>query len=309
MVPANSIAPSARALGRRVRAILDRRIRERPSGSAWTAVAMLLCIGIAAPVAAMQLVAADPPAPPATPPAPAASAAAPSPTAPSAAAAPAAPAAGGTVISVADAPLVPPIADEVLRGLLPQVPTIIAGATAGFDPEELEQAMREARRELSRSQRLTREQRREIERALRRAQQARTRVVIPHAQIETALRSAERARTVVIPHAEIEAAMVRVRTEVPRAIAVSMAHSADGMIHGADGMERGARNMEAQAERLQDRDYRERAIARARERGETVTHEDLLRAAEGLREGAEGMREGAREMRAAAERMRGRGHN
>ena len=38
MVPANSIAPSANALGRRVKAILDRRLRERPAGSVWTAV-------------------------------------------------------------------------------------------------------------------------------------------------------------------------------------------------------------------------------------------------------------------------------
>jgi hypothetical protein len=72
LVPANSIAPSARALGRRVRAILDDRSRRRPAGSAWTALAMLLCLGIGAPVAAMQLVAAPPPEPPAAPSAPSA---------------------------------------------------------------------------------------------------------------------------------------------------------------------------------------------------------------------------------------------
>jgi len=98
--------------------------------------------------------------------------------------------------------------------------------------------------------------------------------------------------------------MARVRTEVPRAIAVSMAHSADGMMRGAEGMERGAQNMEAEADRLQDRDYRERAIARARERGETVTHEQLIEAAHEMRDGARGMREGAREMREGARRMR-----
>ena len=76
-------------------------------------------------------------------------------------------------------------------------------------------------------------------------------------------------------------------------------------MQGAAGMERGAANMEAEADRLQDRDYRERQIARARERGETVSHEDLLRAAEGMRRGAVGMREGADDMREAAERMRG----
>jgi hypothetical protein len=61
LLPANSIAPSGHALGRRVKAVLDRSVRERPSGSAWTAAAILLCFGIAAPVAAMQLVAAQPP--------------------------------------------------------------------------------------------------------------------------------------------------------------------------------------------------------------------------------------------------------
>ena len=98
----------------------------------------------------------------------------------------------------------------------------------------------------------------------------------------------------------------RIQVDVPRAVAVSLAHSADGMLRGAEGMETGARQMEKSAQRLQDRDFREREIARARERGETVTHEQLLEAAEGLREGAEGMREGAREMREAAAGMRSR---
>ena len=302
MVPANSIAPSARALGRRVKAILDRSIRERPSGSAWTAVAMILCLAIATPVAAMQLVAADPPAPPAPP--AAVAAAPPAPAAPAAPGAPAAPSAPETI--VVSAPGIPPVADEVLRVVLPNVPTVIASAAAAIHPHEADEALREAQRELRRSGRLTREQRRQIERAIRDAQRARTRVVAPHAQIETAMREAQRVRTVAIPHAEIEAAMARVRTEVPQAIALSMAHSADGMVRGAEGMERGAQRMEESARQLHDRDYRERAIARARARGETVTHEQLLEAAEGLAEGAEGMREGAREMREAAERMRER---
>ena len=50
-LPAHSIAPKGSALGRRVKAILDRRIRERQSGSAWTAFAIVLCVAIAAPVA------------------------------------------------------------------------------------------------------------------------------------------------------------------------------------------------------------------------------------------------------------------
>ncbi len=310
LVPANSIAPSARALGRRVRAILDGRSRQRPSGSAWTAFAMLLCIAIATPVAAMQLVAADPPEPPAPSLAPAA------PTAPQPPASPAAPAAPrpgeSIVITVPDVPDVAPTVDEVLREVLPQVPMIVANATAAVHPEAIEEALRDAQREARRSGRLTREQRRQIEAAMREARRTRTRVVIPRAEIDRAIREAHAAHTrVVIPRAELEAAMRevrRVQVEVPRNIALAMAHNADGMIHGAEGMERGARNLEAVSDRLRDRDYRERAIARARERGETVTHEQLLEAAEGLREGAEGMREGAQNMREAAQRMR-RGHD
>ena len=93
-LPANSIAPSKSALGRRVRTILDGRLRERPSGSAWTALAVLMCIGIATPVAALELVEAEAPLPPRAPLAPVAPIAALPPAAvaavPSAPAAPAA---------------------------------------------------------------------------------------------------------------------------------------------------------------------------------------------------------------------------
>ena len=59
MVPANSMAPSAQALGRRVRAVLDRRIRERPSGSGLDRSGDAGLLRHAAPVAAMQFVAAE----------------------------------------------------------------------------------------------------------------------------------------------------------------------------------------------------------------------------------------------------------
>jgi hypothetical protein len=49
---------------------------------------------------------------------------------------------------------------------------------------------------------------------------------------------------------------------------------------------------------------RDQEIARAGERGETVTHEQLIEAGEVMRKGADEMREGAREMREAAARMR-----
>lgn len=68
-LPANSIAAS-HGLARRVRAVLDESRRDTPSGSAWTGAAMLLCIAVSAPIAALELVAPKPPSvptPPVTP--------------------------------------------------------------------------------------------------------------------------------------------------------------------------------------------------------------------------------------------------
>lgn len=285
MVPANSIAPSGSALGRRVRAVLDGRLRERPSGSAWTAVAMLTCLAIAAPVAAARLVAAEPPAAP-HPPAP--------PSAPNAPAVPAAPAApaehpvlGEILVSVPPIPDVAPVSREALAAVTPNIPVIVAGAAGAVHPEAMEEAMREARAELREAEAELRRNpidRRELEEAMREAAQARSRAhAVARRDIRLAMREAERAR---------------------QQARVSMRRGAEGMMRGAEGMERGARNMEEEARRLQDRDYRERQIARARARGETVTHEELLEAAEGLREGAEGMREGAEGMREGAREMR-----
>src|ERR1043165_6765944 len=80
MVAANSIAPKHSALGRRIRAILDR--TERPRGSAWTKIAALTCVAIATPIAAVQLVQAAQPAPEAPPTPPSALVAPPAPPAP-----------------------------------------------------------------------------------------------------------------------------------------------------------------------------------------------------------------------------------
>jgi beta-lactamase regulating signal transducer with metallopeptidase domain len=74
-IPANSIAPSAHALARRVRAILDARLRSTPSGSPWTVAAIGGCALFAVTLAVLQLipaVAQASEAPPAPPPAPAA---------------------------------------------------------------------------------------------------------------------------------------------------------------------------------------------------------------------------------------------
>ena len=69
-------------------------------------------------------------------------------------------------------------------------------------------------------------------------------------------------------------------------------------------MELSAARMLAQADRFRNRDYRESEIRRQAARGERVTHEELLEAAEEMEDGAREMQDGAREMREAAREMR-----
>ncbi|MEA3014643.1 MAG: hypothetical protein QOD42_3188 [Sphingomonadales bacterium] len=289
-IPANSIAPKQSALGKRIRAILDR--RERPQGSAWTKIAAILCVGIAAPVAAVQLVqAAQVPAAPGAPHAPAVP-----PTVPSTPALPRVPPPPPVALPDVSAEV-----NEVLAEVLPQIPQIVSSALASVDPEEIgrevEEALREAGPELDR---LSREDRVRVGREVRRA------LAEARVQVREAVR-VQRASAVEVAQAVREAQRA-VQAARP-AIAASMRAGASGMAQGAAGMEQGAQRMEQQAARFRDPAYREAEIARQRARGRNVTHEDLLQAAEGLREGAQGMREGAREMRAAAERMRDGRHD
>jgi len=295
LIPANSIAPSGSALARRVRAILDGRLRERPSGSAVTAFAAMLCIAVAAPVAAMQLVqAAQPPAPPQAPPAPEAPAAPDAPGAPRPPAAPHAPRPPAPPAEPGDLAEVGPAVREALAEVLPQIPQIVAEATAAVDPEEIQRSVDEALRDAQRDiGRMSHEDRERVNREVRRA--------VAHARVQLAQ----------VDRTRIEAAVREARQAAemaPRAIALSMASGAQGMVSGAAGMEAGARHMEEQAQRFRDRSYRERVIAREAARGHRVTHEQLIEAADGMEEGARGMREGAREMREAAQRMR-EGHS
>ena len=62
--------------------------------------------------------------------------------------------------------------------------------------------------------------------------------------------------------------------------------------------------MDQQARRFRDPAEQDRIIARERERGHTVTREELARAADGMQQGAERMRQSAETMRRSAERMR-----
>lgn len=293
-LPANSIAPKGSLLGRRVKAILDRRTRERPSGSALTRLAVLLCIIIAAPVAAMKLVQAaapDAPEAQAAPSAPHAPAAPAVPAAPGVPDAPEAPEPPADIADVPDIPDIAPIVNEALAAVLPQIPEIVASAMSAVDPEEIEREVEEALREAR--PHMNRADRGRVHREVRRA--------VQQARVQTVRARAEAARAVAAARPQIALAM----REAQRAARLGMAHGADGMARGAEGMERGAREMEETAQRLRtDPAYREQQIARARARGETVTHEQLIDAAAEMREGAQGMREGAREMREAAERMR-----
>lgn len=294
-LPANSIAPKQSALGRRIRAILDR--RERPQGSAWARIAALTCIAVATPVAAVQLVQAAQPAAPSAPLAPYAA-----PVAPLAPGAPPAPPA-----PVADLDIdIPDVSAEVhaaLAEVLPHIPAIVDSALASVDTADIDrqvqEALREAEPELRRLNGAERERvRSEIRRAMAQARagmvqarqgmaEARAQIRAQAPQIAVAMREAQRAAA----------------AAVPQAIAISMRSGAMGMAHGAEGMERGAQRMEAQARQFRDPAYREQQIARERARGHIVTHEELIEAAEGLQEGAQGMREGAREMREAARHM------
>ncbi|HTU11660.1 MAG TPA: M56 family metallopeptidase [Allosphingosinicella sp.] len=312
-LPANSIAPKQTALGRRIHAILDR--RERPRNSAWTKFAALACIGLAAPIAAVQLVQAAQPAPPEAPAAPAPVATVPAPprapAAPGAPGVPAAPVAPQAPLADLDID-VPNVSGEVhaaLAEVLPHIPEIVAASMAAVNPEEIERQVQEALRdadvEVRHMSRADRERvRAEVRRAMRQARESMARARVDMARVRT-----DMARVRVEMQAQAPRIALAVREAhraaaiAPRAIAISMRSGAAGMAHGAEGMERGAQRMEEQARRFRDRNWRDQEIARQRARGRTVTHEDLIEAAEGMDEGARGMREGAREMREAARRM------
>lgn len=287
-VPATSIAPGRHGLSRRVRAVLEERLRDRPAGTGIARLAMLLCVGVAAPVAALELVeAARPPVESSRPGSFAAVArdsATPAPAAPgepepaAQARAPGPPQDPGA----ADIPEMPDIeaaiapAMRTLDEVLPRVPVIVGQAMSALDSEQIAAAVAHAQ---SQGVRISRE---ELEARLA---EARARMPDPE-------RLRRRIEADVARHREV-------RVQVRHALADSRRH----MARGAEGMERGAAQMEEQARRFRNRDERERIIARERERGHTVTHEELLEAAEGMEEGARGMREGAREMRRGAQDM------
>lgn len=265
-LPANAIAAGEPGLSRRVKAILDGRVSRR-SGSAAAIAAMLGCAAFAAPVAALEFVPEAPEAP-AAPMAPAAPLAAPAPLAPESPAAPSAAAAPAMPSPSALAPLA--------AGPAPLAPLAALAArppAAARPPVALARAMRD--------------------RAARRTYVDEAAI---EAQVQAAVAEASRA---------VDAAAADIGPRVERAVAAALAKSSVGMEAGARRMEEGARRMRAEAAKLKSsKAFRDEQIRRHAARGERVTHEELLEAADDMAEGADDMIDGAREMREAAAEMR-----
>ena len=264
-LPANAIAAGEPGLSRRVKAILDGRVARR-SGSAAAVAAMLGCAAFAAPVAALEFVAgaAEVPAPPLAPVAP---------NAPNAliARAPTAPA--PLAPRAAPAPLAPLAPGEAAPAPLAPLPALAPVAVAAAMQAGPARAPRPPRPPL-------------VDGAL------------IEAEVERAVAEAMRA----VDIAEVSS---RAAGEAAAAVVAGMKHGAVGMEAGARSMEAGAERMRSEAAKLKgSRAYRDDVIRRNAARGERVTHEELLKAAEEMEDGAREMREGAREMREAAKDMR-----
>ncbi|MFL6857285.1 MAG: M56 family metallopeptidase [Allosphingosinicella sp.] len=279
-LPASAMADAP--LGRRVRAILERRLKVGAPDPRWVRGAMVLAACVAAPIAALKpvqaIVRAAPPAPaaPATPVAAPASAAAPAPV-PTAMAPPmvAAAAAAPQAPSATPIPPVPPAA--------PRAPRPLVGVV---DEEEIS-------RSVARAMAATHEAGEEGVRAATAAREVALRESGP------VDREAVRAATVAVADAARRAG-----AESRRALLVA----APGLRSGADGMERAARQMEQEAQRLGSADYRREQIAREAARGKTMTDQQLLDAIPKLHGGAQKLRHGADRLRQKADRMaRGEG--
>jgi beta-lactamase regulating signal transducer with metallopeptidase domain len=269
-VPANSIAPMRGGLARRVKAILEGKGAKVASGSRWTRMAMIGCVGFAAPVAALKLI-------PAAPPAPAA------PHAPAPAALVAAPLLALAAVQAPQAPArpVPPAAPEPPQQNYEMV-----------DVEIDEQAIERAAEEAASAGEAAAAQAEIIaDRAEREAERI----------AERAGRDAERIGERAARNAE------RIAEQAHKAAAHAYVAGAEGMMRGAEGMERGARQMDQAAVNLGNRDYREKQIAEQARRGRRITHQELIDSIPELRQGADEMRRGAADMRKQAEEMRRQG--
>ncbi|HEU0097517.1 MAG TPA: M56 family metallopeptidase [Allosphingosinicella sp.] len=273
-LPANAIAAGEPGLSRRVKAILDGRVSRR-SGSGWAVAAMLGCAAFAAPVAALDFV----PAAPEAPTAPVAPLAAPAPLAPPAPSAPAAARLAGA--PAAPAPMVPPAPGAAPAPLAPLAAAPGRPALAPLPPLALAAAMQA--------------------RAPRPPRPPRS----PYVDGDAIEAEVERAVAEAMRSVDMSAVASRASGEAAAAVVAAMKHGAVGMEAGARSMEEAAQRMRSEAAKLKSsKAYREDVIRRSAARGERVTHEQLLEAADEMEEGVDDMREGAREMREAAAEMR-----
>jgi bla regulator protein blaR1 len=307
---ANSIA--AGSLGRRVRAIMDDRVRQLPARSRWAAAAVCASLAVGTPVAAMKLVeeASLPMIPalaeaplPAAPPLPAKIEAiniAPVPAAPPAPFA-------LPVIAMQDAIAVPlPLAAPMPPAPPAEPPTPVKVALfRHHDPAMTAHVIAEAGAAAAEARAHVTIDRAEIDEIRREALAA-----AAEARRESLEAAAEARREGLAAAAEArrEASIARhqasIERRVHRSVAEGLASGARGMEQGAVQMERGAREMAMEARRLQSRDHRERRIAEAAAQGRRLTHEELLEAIPELQEGSREMIEGASEMRRSAQEMR-----
>ena len=273
LIPANSI--SSAGLSRRVRAVLEG--RRTPTGSVLTLGAMAATVAFAAPLAALELTEKAREAAPEAPVAPALAALptvkAHLPASVAAAIIPAPPApAPAPAASLAVAPVPPAVAAiGAPPAPAPQAPLRFAfvapqaGASDHYvDGAAIAEAVAEAQREAHEGAR--------------------------EAAIEAARAVRESRHEIRRAHAEAKR---------------SMAAGAADMERGADEMERGAKEMRKEASKIRtSHAYREKLIAEEAARGETITHADLFKAADGLESGSKGMIEGAKGMRRGAAEMR-----
>lgn len=278
-LPATAMAD--KSLGRRIKAILTRRLRVGAPDPRLVRAAMALCALVAAPIAALKPVVATvyapaplAPAAPAAPEAPLGVAEAPAapeaPAAQPAAAAPPAPAAPTIALAALAAPPAPPAPPAPLA---PPAPPRVEWTPV--DGEAIAESVRAAVRD-----------------AMAGSQDA----------LREAARAREEVRRELTPErlAQIRRSAELARTEALRGLAEGGA----GMEEGARGMERGARKMDEEAERLRSPQYRAEQIARSARRGETVTDQQLIDAIPKMHKGADKMRAAAARMRENGERMR-----
>ncbi|HMJ93896.1 MAG TPA: M56 family metallopeptidase [Allosphingosinicella sp.] len=315
-LPATAIADNG--LARRVKAVLEGKVREGAGSRrrAWAAV--LLCILFAAPVAALKPVAAAPEAPdaPAAPVAPAALGAPPAPAAPPASMpgmappAPAAPSAASALPAplamLAGVPAAPPFPAAAPLPPAPRAPFALAmlhpapppPPAPRYDSDDDDDHDYDADADVDVDVDDVVDSA-EIDREVREA--------MADAQRDLAEAGRETARAVAQVRVQALTAgrdARRVAAHAREAAHRGMVAGSAGMAQGARGMEQGARGMEAEADRLRSPAYRAEQIARAARRGENVTDRELVELIPKLRQGAEGLRRGAENMRRQAERMR-----